>query len=59
MIKNANEGVQQMKWFWIGLAAFLIVTFTVGIGWAFAGLIVAGMIYVVIKLMANGRDSRL
>ncbi len=47
-----------MKCFWIGLAAFLIVTFTVGIGWAFAGLIVAGMIYVVIKLMANGRDSR-
>lgn len=47
-----------MKWFWIGLAAFLIVTFTVGIGWAFAGLIVAGMIYVVIKLMTNGRDSR-
>ena len=36
----------------------LILTFTLGIGVAFEGLILMGIIYVILRLIKNKRDMR-
>lgn len=44
--------------FYLIIILFLILTFTLGIGVAFEGLILIGMLYVIIRLIKNKRDMR-
>lgn len=44
--------------FYLIIILFLILTFTLGIGVAFEGLILMGIIYVILRLIKNKRDMR-